>query len=107
MSSVTYRIETHHRNTLRIVQLQPSSNRGRDVKRLAALQTLASLLVNNTVTDVRSFIQSDPDVNKDKEITNALEVTFYFPICYKSLTRQNLLNCFVLTTEIVMLVMLL
>ncbi len=74
MSSIIYRIEAHHRNKLRLVQLQPYSGRGRDVKRLTALQTLASFLGHNTISDVNSFIQSDPDVSKDKEITDTVKV---------------------------------
>jgi hypothetical protein len=75
MSSIIHRIQTSHRNILRVVQLQPYSGRGRDMKRLAALQTLASFSQNNTSIDVNSFLQADPDVSKDKEITNTIEVS--------------------------------
>ncbi|XP_028416713.1 uncharacterized protein LOC114540913 [Dendronephthya gigantea] len=69
LSSILCRIETHHRNKLRIVQLQPYSNRGHDVKRLAALQILASLS-HNTMTDINPFIISDDDLKNDQQITN-------------------------------------
>ena len=75
MSSIIHRIQTCHRNILRVVQLQPYSGRGRDMKRLAALQTLASFSQNNTSIDVNGFLQADPDLSKDKEITNTIEVS--------------------------------
>ena len=77
MSSVIHRIETCHRNKLGVVQLQPYSGRGRDVKRLAALQTMASLFQNETSFAVNSFIKSDPVVDEDKEITDTIEVPFF------------------------------
>ena len=77
MSSIIHRFEICHRNKLRIVQLQPYSGRGRDIKRLAALQTLASLFYNITSFNVNRFIRSNPDVNEDKEITDTVEVTFF------------------------------
>ena len=74
MSSVVHRINVHHRNKLRIVHVQPYTSRGRAIKRLSALQIMASLLNNDAVSDVTVFIQSEIDVNKDHEITNTLQV---------------------------------
>ena len=74
MSSVISHIETDHRNKLCIVRLQPYSSRGRDMKKLAALQTLAFLLNSETAVDVKYCIHSNADANKDKELTNKLEV---------------------------------
>lgn len=75
MSSVISHIDVDHRNKLYIIRLQPYSNRGRDMKKLAALKTLAFLLNSEAVIDVKCCIQSDADANNDKELTNSLEVS--------------------------------
>lgn len=91
MSSVISHIQTDHRNKLCIVRLQPYSSRGRDMKKLAALQTLAFLLNSETVIDVKYCIHSNADANKDKELTNSLEVS----LCH-FLLAIKLLNCLLL-----------
>ena len=105
MSSVISHIETDHRNKLCIVRLQPYSSRGRDMKILAALQTLAFLLNSETAVDVKYCIHSNADANKDKELTNKLEVSlcgfcpsqnysivsFYSPYSRRSLVRYSTL----------------
>ena len=105
MSSVISHIETDHRNKLCIVRLQPYSSRGRDMKKLAALQTLAFLLNSETAVDVKYCIHSNADANKDKELTNKLQVSlcrfcpsqnysivfFYSPYSRRFLVRYSTL----------------
>ena len=100
MSSVISHIQTDHRNKLCIVRLQPYSSRGRDMKELAALQTLAFLLNSETAVDVKYCIHSNADANKDKELTNKLEVRLcgfcpsqnYSIVFYSSHSRRFLVR---------------
>ena len=75
LSSLIYRRETHHRNKLHLVHMQPYSCRGRDVKRLASMQTLACLASNGmSAEEVKDVLRPDVDESKDKEVTDASKV---------------------------------